>query len=148
MYTIIETKTKLEKKAGTKNAYREVSKEVTEVTKRQHELTTNDDTCKWFRRLGGSESATRGYTCAGYVVVKLVSTSPDRESKTVREYKFTNTPKKESTTTFENLSLYGKIQRLQSKNLYSDALRNDMQTYEGGQMAFETLHEKFNQANK
>ena len=90
MYTIIETKTKLEKKAGTKNAYKEVSKEVKEVTERQHELTTNEATCKWFRRLGGSESVTHGYTYAGYVVVKLVSTSPDRQSKTVREYKFKN----------------------------------------------------------
>lgn len=85
MYTIIETKTKLEKKQGTKNAYKEISKEVTEE---QHRLTTNEDTCKWFRRLGGSESVTRGYTYAGYLVVKLVSTSPDRERKTVREYKF------------------------------------------------------------
>ena len=90
MYTIIETKTKLAKKAGTKNAYKEVSKEVTEVTERQHELSTNEDTIKWFRRLGGSDSVTRGYTYAGYVVVKLISTPPDRESKTVREYKFKN----------------------------------------------------------
>ena len=90
MYTIIETKIKLEKKAGTKNAYKEVSKEVTEVTEQEYELTTNEDTIKWFRRLGGSESVTRGYTYAGYVVVKLISTSPDKESKTVREYKFKN----------------------------------------------------------
>jgi len=90
MYTIIETKTKLEKKAGTKNAYKEVSKEVTEVTERQYKLTTNDDTIKWFRRLGGSQSVTRGYTYAGYVVIKLVSTSPDKQNKTIREYKFKN----------------------------------------------------------
>mgnify|MGYP000948769275 CR=1 FL=1 len=90
MYTIIETKTKLEKKAGTKNAYKEVSKEVTEVTERQYKLTTNDDTIKWFRRLGGSQSVTRGYTYAGYVVIKLVSTSPDKQNKTIREYKYKN----------------------------------------------------------
>jgi hypothetical protein len=88
MYTIVETKTKLEKKAGTKNAYKEVSKTVREVTERQHELTTNSDTCKWFRRLGGSETVTRGYTCAGYRATRLVSTSPDKEIKTVREYQF------------------------------------------------------------
>ena len=90
MYTIIETKTKLEKKAGTKNAYKEVSKEVKEVTERQYKLTTNDDTIKWFRRLGGSQSVTRSYTYAGYVVVKLISTSPDKQNKTIREYKFKN----------------------------------------------------------
>ena len=65
-------------------------KEVKEVTEEQHRLTTNEDTVKWFRRLGGSETVTRGYTYAGYVVVKLVSTSPDKDSKTVREYKFKN----------------------------------------------------------
>lgn len=88
MYTIIEIKTKLEKKQGTKNAYKEVSKEVTEITERQHELTTNDDTVKWFRRLGGSESLQRCYTCAGYKVYKMTSKSPDKQSKTVREFKF------------------------------------------------------------
>lgn len=90
MYTITETKTKLEKKQGTKNAYKEVSKEVTEITERQHELTTNDDTVKWFRRLGGSESLQRCYTCAGYKVYKMTSKSPYKQSKTVREFKFKN----------------------------------------------------------
>ena len=88
MYTIIETKTKLEKKAGTKNAYKEVSKEVTEVTELQHELATNEDAIKWFRRLGGSETVQRSYTSAGYLVTKLTSLSPDRQTKVIREYKF------------------------------------------------------------
>ena len=86
MHTIIETKTKLEKKAGTKNAYKEVSKEVTEVTEQQHELTTNEDTIKWFRRLGGSETKQMNYTCLGYICTKLTSISPDRQTKVVREY--------------------------------------------------------------
>lgn len=88
MHTITETKTELEKKAGTKNAYKETSKEIKEVTEEQHRLTTKEETVKYFRRLGGSETVTRGYTYAGYVVVKLVSTSPDKETKIIREYKF------------------------------------------------------------
>jgi len=85
---IVETKTKLEKNPNTKTTYIELSKEVKDVTEREHGLTTSDDTCKWFRRLGGSETKTMAYTCNGYVCVKLVSSSPDRQSKTVREYEF------------------------------------------------------------
>jgi len=88
MYKIIETSTKYTKKAGTKNAWQQTEQTVNEVTERQHELTTNNDTVKWFRRLGGSETVQRSYTCAGYKVTKLISTSPDRETKHVREYEF------------------------------------------------------------
>ena len=88
MYTIIETSTKYTKKPGTKTAYQQIEISVKEVDQRQHELTTNNDTVKWFRRLGGSETVTRSYTCAGYNVTKLVSTSPDKETKHVREYEF------------------------------------------------------------
>ena len=90
MYTIQLTTTKSVKNPNTKTTYIDESKEVTTITDKEYNLLTNDNTVKWFRRLGGSESVTRGYTYAGYVVVKLISTSPDRESKTVREYKFKN----------------------------------------------------------
>ena len=43
---------------------------------------------KFFRSLGGSESATWAYTEAGYKVVKLVSTSPNKQQKTIREFTF------------------------------------------------------------
>ena len=93
MYTIQLTTTKSVKNPNTKTTYIDESKEVTTITDKEYNLLTNDNTVKWFRRLGGSESVTRGYTYAGYVVVKLISTSPDRESKTVREYKFKNRKK-------------------------------------------------------
>ena len=85
---IVLTETRLIKNPNTKTTYRVESKEVKEVTERQHYLTTNDDTVKWFRRLGGSESVQRGYTKQGYKVTKLVSTSPDKQNKVIREYKF------------------------------------------------------------
>ena len=89
MNTIITlTETRLIKNPNTKTTYIVESKEVKEVTERQHNLCTNNDTVKWFRRIGGKETVERGYTCAGYNVVKLVSTSPDRQTKVVREYKF------------------------------------------------------------
>lgn len=71
-----------------KTAYVEVSKEVKEIFEREYFLTTNDNTIKYFKRLGGRETVTRGYTCAGFKIVKLVSVSPDKETKIVREFNF------------------------------------------------------------
>jgi hypothetical protein len=88
MTEITLKKTTLEKKAGTKTAYKVVKVETEKVTEREHQLTTGTDTLKWFRRLGGSEHATRSYTCAGYAVTQLISTSPDRQIKIRREYTF------------------------------------------------------------
>ena len=82
------TETRLTKNPNTKTTYIIDSKEVSEVTKKQHSLTTNDDTCKFFRRLGGSETKQMNDTYLGYVCTKLTSTSPDRQTKVIREYKF------------------------------------------------------------
>ena len=64
--------------------------ETREIDARQHENITNDETLKWFRRLGGSEHATYGYTSQGYKVVRLSSCNPDRSLKVVREFDFEN----------------------------------------------------------
>ena len=82
------TETRLTKNPNTKTTYTVDSKEVREVTKKQHSLTTNDDTCKFYRRLGCSETKQMSDTCLGYVCTKLISTSPDRQTKVIREYKF------------------------------------------------------------
>jgi hypothetical protein len=62
--------------------------ETKEIDMRQYNNITNDDTLKWFRRLGGSETATRNYTSRGYNVTKLISTSPDKSIKVIREFNF------------------------------------------------------------
>jgi hypothetical protein len=56
----------------------------------QYNNITNVDTLKWFRRLGGSETAKKNYTSKGYMITKLTSTSPDRTIKVVREFNFNN----------------------------------------------------------
>ena len=81
-------KIKLVKNPNTKTTNLEESRGVEEITETQYKNICSDDTLKWFRRLGGSESAERGYTCRGYRVVKLTSTSPNKQSKTIREFKF------------------------------------------------------------
>ena len=87
MNTIITlTETRLTKNPNT--TYIVDSKKIETVTEKQHRLTTCNDTVKWFRRLGGSETVQRSYTSAGYLVTKLTSLSPDRQTKVIREYKF------------------------------------------------------------
>ncbi|MCP4066278.1 MAG: hypothetical protein GY740_23945 [Gammaproteobacteria bacterium] len=85
---IIETKTKEIKNPDTKTTYLKDSIEKSLLTERQFNLTVNNDTLRWFRRLGGSETALKSYTCFGYNVYKLISTSPDRQNRTIREFQF------------------------------------------------------------
>ena len=85
---IILIETRLIKNPNTKTTYIVESKEVKEVTENQYHSVTNNDTVKYFRRLGGSETVVRNYTKQGYKVTKLVSTSPDKQNKVIREYKF------------------------------------------------------------
>ena len=82
------TTTKQEKKEGTKTVFVTVSTKTQEVTREQHRNATEEGTVKYFRRLGGSETIERGYTSQGYNVVKITSTSPDKERRTIREYDF------------------------------------------------------------
>lgn len=96
MYKIILTESWYTKNPNTKTSYVLDEQEVKEVTDKQHYLATNENTLKAFRRAGGSETAVKSYTIAGYKVTKLTSTSKDKFRKVVREYKFEEiTPKEE-----------------------------------------------------
>lgn len=145
--SIILTETRQAKKQGFKNAYETLETVTKEITREQYNKITDEGTIKFFRRLGGYESVTKNYTSLGYIPVKIISTSPDKNEKVIREFEFKTVNVETSSLPFEQLSLYGKIRRLQSKNLYNDALRNDMRSYESGQITFDSLHEKFNQVN-
>lgn len=72
----------------TMNETRNGVTEVSEITQEQYNNITSDNTLKYFRRLGGSETATRNYTERGYNVVKLISTSPGKDVRVVREFSF------------------------------------------------------------
>lgn len=89
MYTVTETKQVYELKQGTKTSYKLIDEETQIVTNEQHERITEPETLKYFRRLGGSETAQKGYTIGGYKVTKLTSKNADKTIKIVRTYKFT-----------------------------------------------------------
>ena len=82
------TQTTFEKKEGTKNAYMQIDKNISIVSEHQHKMETCPTTAKAFRRCGGSEYALYNYTPLGYKCTKVISKSPSRDYKIIREYKF------------------------------------------------------------
>lgn len=62
--------------------------EVKTIDLKQYNNIVDANTLKCFRRLGGSETARRNYTSQGYNVTKLISTSPDKSIKVIREFNF------------------------------------------------------------
>ena len=56
------------------------------IDERQYNNIVCDDTLRWFRRLGGSETPTRSYTAHGYKIVQLSSCDPSRSIKKVRTF--------------------------------------------------------------
>ncbi|MCB0448450.1 MAG: hypothetical protein KDD03_13265 [Gelidibacter sp.] len=83
---ITMTKTHLIKKDGTKTVYVQDSQSTKEITREQYNAII--ESAGFFRRLGGSCHQEKGYTSRGYNVVKDTLTSPDKETKTVREFNF------------------------------------------------------------
>ena len=61
--------------------------EVKEISENEYNLLTNKDTLSFFRRLGGTETTRKEYTYKGLVITKLISTSPDKEIKVIRNFK-------------------------------------------------------------
>ena len=74
------------KKLGTKNAYQLTETETETITETQYNNIINS--ASFFRRLGGSCTQQRCYTEAGYKVYKDILISPDKQTKTIREFEF------------------------------------------------------------
>lgn len=85
MITLKETR--LELKDGTKTVYIVTEeKPSTEIT--EDHYNNFIESAPFFRSLGGSETLTKGYTCEGYKVVKIVSKAPCKTEKVIREFDF------------------------------------------------------------
>ena len=77
---------KYELKEGRKTVFELKETETKIIDSETHKMIV--DASPFFKKLGGSEVLERSYTCAGYVVTKITSKSPDRDVKTVRKFKF------------------------------------------------------------
>lgn len=82
------TKQEYQKVPNTKTSYKLTNNTLEDIDKITYSRITKDETLKWFRRLGGSETAQRSYTCRGYNITKLISTSPDKQTKIIRTFQF------------------------------------------------------------
>ena len=82
------TKTSLVKNPNTKTTYFVDGQKTEQITKENYNNIVSKDTQKWFRRLGGSETTKRTYTSRGYLITKLTSISPDRQNKSIYQFKF------------------------------------------------------------
>jgi len=85
---ILMNKITLEKNPNTKTTFVEVENTIETISKKQYDNITSYKTLKWFRNFGGFETSFKNYTCRGYLITKLISTSPTKETKIVRTFKF------------------------------------------------------------
>ena len=58
--------------------------ERTEISEEEYNNIINSGS--FFRGLGGTERITNGYTCEGYIPIRLTSISPNRETKIIRYF--------------------------------------------------------------
>ena len=86
MLKITLTTEHYELKEGRKTVFELKETETKTIDSETHK--TIVDASPFFKNLGSSEVLERSYTCAGYVVTKITSKSPERDVKTVRKFKF------------------------------------------------------------
>jgi hypothetical protein len=86
MVQITLTTENYQKNPLTKTTYKLVETETEVISEQQYKNIV--DSASYFRRLGGSVYQDRNYTNAGYKVTKDISTSADKNRKTVRKFKF------------------------------------------------------------
>jgi hypothetical protein len=78
------TTTKQELKEGTKTVFTTLEWQTREFDSEYYDNCV--DAAPFFRRLGGSETLTRCYTSQGYKVYRMVSKSPCKTMRTIREF--------------------------------------------------------------
>ena len=82
------TETRYALKPGTKGAWQQTEQEIQDCDEQMHRRIV--DAAPFFRRLGGSEHLDYGYFSQGYLCYRIISKSPDRQTKVVREFDFGN----------------------------------------------------------
>ena len=61
-----------------------VKVERTEITEEEYKNII--ESVSFFRNLGGYERITKGYTCEGYIPIRLTSISPNKQTKIIRYF--------------------------------------------------------------
>ena len=77
---------RFEKKEGTKTVWVEIESTEKEIDEQYYKNIVA--AAPFFRRLGGTETQQKGYTSKGYLVTNCISTSPDKQKRTVYSFDF------------------------------------------------------------
>jgi len=80
------TKIGYQKKEGTKTVWEEIEKEEKTIDEQYYNNIV--DAKHFFQNLSGTERHTKGYTSQGYKVIEIVSTSPDKQQKSIYQFDF------------------------------------------------------------
>lgn len=75
-----------QEKNGTR--WETVGTETKEISREFYRNATDEKAIKFFRRLGGIETIQKNYTKWGFLPVRILSTSPDRQQRIIREFDF------------------------------------------------------------
>lgn len=65
-----------------------VETEAREISREFYRNATDEKSIKFFRSLGGIETVQKNYTKWGFLPVRILSTSPDRQQRIIREFDF------------------------------------------------------------
>ena len=88
LYKIIMTETRISKTESKKSWKRKAdSEEVKEIDFQNYFNYLSS--VQFFKNLGGTERITKSYTISGYIPTKLISISPNKDIKIIREFKIT-----------------------------------------------------------
>ena len=74
------------KNPNTKTTYNKIGTEVIELTQEQYKNFTSFEVTRFNRFLGGNEYVEKSYTARGYLITRLISTSPDKLQKNIYEF--------------------------------------------------------------
>lgn len=65
-----------------------VNIETKEISKQFYYNIIDPQAIRFMRNLGGIETVQKNYTCFGYIPVRILSTSPNRQTRIIRTFKF------------------------------------------------------------
>ena len=63
-----------------------IETETKTISKSYYNNITDERAIRFFRNLGGIETVQRNYTKMGYIPVRILSTSPNRETRIIRTF--------------------------------------------------------------
>lgn len=78
----------IEEQTKSGSRWQTVKTEKKEISREFYNNTVDPKAIRFFRRLGGVETVQKDYTERGFLPVRILSTSPDRQTRFIRTFDF------------------------------------------------------------